>query len=42
MSVSGQCGLYQKLSVAVPDGNVTVCVSVLSPLKALEEPSRAA
>src|SRR5438128_2379431 len=39
--LSGQCGWYQKLSVGLPVGTVTVCVSVLFPLTALVEPSRA-
>jgi hypothetical protein len=39
---SVQCGWYQKLSVGDPAGTVIVCVSVLFPLTALVEPSRAA
>src|SRR5204863_291228 len=42
VSVSGQCGWYQSGSVGDPDGTVTVCVSVLSPLYAVDTPSCAA
>src|SRR3954468_15592440 len=42
VSVSGQCGWYQKLRLELPDGTVTVCESVLSPLTALVEPTSAA
>jgi hypothetical protein len=39
--VSEQCGWYQNVSVDVPDGTTTGCASVLLPLTALVEPSRA-
>src|SRR3954465_9100990 len=39
--VSVQCGWYQKLSVGLPPGTVTVCVSVLLPFTAVVEPVRA-
>ena len=41
VSVSGQCGWYQKLNVGLPDGTVTVCVRVLLPFTAPVEPTRA-
>ena len=40
--VSVQCGWYQNVSWELPDGTATVCVSVLSPLTGLAEPSCAA
>src|SRR3954452_12959088 len=39
VSVSVQCGWYQKLSVEPPLGTVTVCVSVLLPLTAPVDPT---
>src|SRR3954452_466602 len=37
--VSVQCGWYQKLSVELPLGTVTVCVSVLLPFTAAVAPT---
>src|SRR5205823_4591501 len=42
VSVSGQCGWYQNVNRELPLGIATVCVSVLSPLYGLDEPSCAA